>query len=156
MDALRRLAPWAIDNASGQAIYPPNEVHAVLSWGVNELLNEPVSTFRVDWNPDELIQELTNGAGVVLSGTFPLKSGGELNHVVSLAGYRIDNSREGSRSPRFAQLSGLYIDDPYGNYLTGYADRHGNNTPMSPEDFMRIMKRSGDWRKWAHVIRPAV
>jgi len=159
MEALRRLAPWAIDKATGEALYPPNEVHAVLTWGVNELLGEEVSTFRVDWDLDELIQELTAGAGVVLSGSFPLQGGGELSHVVSLAGYRIaypQGNEPDSFPPKFEQLTQLFIDDPYGNYLTSYTDHHGNNTPMSPIDFMQIMKRSGDRKKWAHVIRPAV
>ena len=152
MEALRRLAPWAVDKATGAALYPPNEVHAVLSWGVNALIGEKVSTFRVDWDIEVLIQELAGGAGVVLSGLFSLRGGCELNHVVSFAGYQLAHPK---CQPKFDQMTKLFIDDPYGNYLTSYMDHHGNNTPMSRIDFMRIMKPSGSRRKRAHVIRAA-
>lgn len=159
VEALRRLAPWAVDKATGDLLFPPNEVHAVLTWGVNELMGQEVSSFRTDWDVDGIIASVTEGCGVVLSGRFPLAGGGELRHMVSLSGYRIKSVRDGSQvgmPPRFNQLDQLYIDDPYGDWNTNYNDHHGNNSPMTPEQFMQIMNTSGSRQKWAHIIRPAV
>lgn len=155
MGALARLAPWAIDRVTKTALYPPNEVHAVLSWGVNELLQEEVSVFRTDWLVDELPAALTDGCGIVLSGTFPLPDGGELGHVVSLAGYITAEESHGEDTPSFSNLDMLLLDDPYGDWRTGYHDHRGNDTPMAPTDFMQIMKPAGSRRKWAHRIVPA-
>jgi len=143
--ALARIAPWAVGK-NGQILFPPNEVHACLAWAVNKMLNDRIVNFSTDVDVDKILRSLICGSGIVLSGSFPV-SGGELNHVVSLSGYRASCS-----DAKFSDLDCLYIDDPYGNYQTGYNDHRGNDVPMSPQDFMKIMKRPGERRKWAHII----
>jgi len=143
--ALARFAPWAVGQ-DGRILYPPNEVHACLAWGVNKLLGKRVVDFSTDVDVDEILHHLASGAGVVLSGSFPVR-GGELNHVVSLSGYKACR-----RDARFGDLDCLYIDDPYGNYHTGYKDHQGNDVSILPRDFMQIIKQPKARRKWAHIV----
>ena len=68
------------------AIVPPNEVHKMLEWGVNNLFKERIVRFNQSVSFDEMIRHLKDGGGVVLSGNFKLKTC-SLNHIVSLAGF---------------------------------------------------------------------
>ncbi len=140
LERMRSITPWAFD-ADGTVLYPPNEVHAMLRLAVNQWAGRDIDTFRTDWDLDELLGSLSRGCGIVLSGIFRV-NGRVLNHMVSLAGF-------------YSDLSGYIIDDPFGDYRTGYADHHGNNVVVSHDDFMRIFKITGSRSKWAHVIAPA-
>lgn len=147
-EALRRLAPWAVDRSSvgEKYIYPPNEVHACLAWAVNTIIGTDVCQFMIDIDIDEMAGLLAGGFGIVLSGAFPVGDG-ELHHVVSLSGYDIDKT---GLTDRFI------IDDPYGNWKTRYLNIHGNNISMTREEFISIMKEQNNTKKWAHIIRPQV
>lgn len=135
------LAPWAFDRSSGEPLYRPNEVHVMLRWAVNTLLGGAVDSFATTWIIEDLCRMVGAGAGVVVSGVFP-SEGGELNHMVSLAGYAED-------------MSAFLIDDPYGDFHTGYRDYHGNDVVVTREEMLRIFKVQNSRRTWAHVIRSA-
>lgn len=154
--AMRRLAPWAFDNTTNEPLYPPNQVHAVLSWGVNELLGREISRFSTDRPFEGLIDALHKGCGVVLSGVFPTASGGELRHVVSLAGYILKSEYESlpeSKPATRDQISEMIIDDPYGDYISGYQNHHGADIRMPMDDFVSLIRQPG-YVKWAHIVSP--
>ena len=131
----KALAPWSI------GAYPPQEVHSILEWGVNDWMHADVDTFTTKATENYIFKQLDMGGGVVLSGRFPV-SGGELGHIVSLAGFYSD-----SRGP------GGIIDDPYGAWAVDYRDPHGNDIDVSATDFDRIFKKEGSY--WAHFIEVA-
>lgn len=137
-DEMKIRAPWAFDFTG--PVYPPQQVHTMLEWGVNKYIGEDVDTFGTHWVREDLLAEINLGGGVILSGVFPMNNRGELRHIVSLAGY--------SRNGEWLWI----IDDPYGNWHTGYKDQHGNNVPLSVDEFDTIfLRRSNTY--WAHMVR---
>ena len=133
-------APWAFDH-DGAAIYPPQQVHAMLEWGINEWMGREVDHFSTDKHPMSLIPDLDSGCGIILSGLFPMPWG-ELGHIVSLAGYSRDDVLEA--------LDGWVIDDPYGDWHTGFANTHGNDVLLSTAEFNDIFLRGST--VWAHTV----
>lgn len=137
-DKQRELAPWSV------TAHPPQEVHAVLEWGVNAWLGHEVDRFVLDARSPDLRNTLDSGGGAVLSGRFPLPRG-ELGHIVSLAGYVLEEET----------VTDWIIDDPYGDWHSQYRDSHGNDCDLSLAEFKTIFDRRGDGCYWAHVIRSA-
>jgi len=133
----KELAGWSV------GAYAPQEVHAVLEWGVNQWMGAEVDSFMTSARTADLLVELDSGGGAVLSGRFPMPSG-DLGHIVSLAGW-ISNEH--------GEIEQWIIDDPYGNWHTGYTDYRGNDVLLSTNEFKRIFDRSGDGEYWAHLIR---
>ena len=89
VEQMRHLASWAFDR-NGEAVYPPNEVHVMLEWVVNEITQVGVDRFSTSFSIEEICEHLLNHGGVVLSGFFPVDTG-DLNHMVNLAGFIYDN-----------------------------------------------------------------
>jgi hypothetical protein len=146
---MEQLAPWAFDSL-GNAIYPPNEVHVMLEWAVNELIGKAVDRFSVSCSVSDMLRHLRDGGGVVLSGVFPIASG-DLNHMVSLAGFVYE--AEDLANLDLQKVSRFIIDDPYGDWHSGYTDHHGNNVELSYSQFNRIFKQIGRMKaKWAHLV----
>ena len=140
---MKELIPWFFDSETGKAIAPPNEVHQMLEWGVNNLLKKKVVRFSTGVPVEEIIAHLIKGGGVVLSGKFRLKSR-TLNHIVSLAGFITDENED---------ITHLIIDDPYGNFRTEYQDHRGNNATITKDEFIAIFKPTGNESiKWAHLV----
>lgn len=127
------LAPWSINK------FQPQEVHMVLQWGVNKWIGHNVDEFISDAKLSDLREILDDGKGIVISGTFPLQNT-ELHHMVSLAGYIIED-----------KITHYIIDDPYGDWLTRYANNHGNNIPLSVETFDAIFNK-GLGKYWIHIV----
>ena len=143
LEKMKELAPWAINPETGTAIYPPQEVHAVLAWAVNTLLNKEIVSFSSETPFDKIIETIDRRGGVVLSGLFPLKNR-SLHHMVSLAGYMKYQNR----------ISYLLIDDPYGDFKSNYRSHRGNNIPVPIDEALSILKPvSSNKLKWAHLIQ---
>jgi hypothetical protein len=142
---------WRRCDPSGQ--YPPNEWHAILALGTNRFLCRrlgsewPAENYRAVVFTEgadslviaELIQE---GGAAVCSGLFTLPDGRKMNHMVSMVGF------VGDEEP-----SAFILDDPWGDYRTGYTSQKGNDVEMSMEDFLSIIKTPGSPRKLAHLVR---
>ena len=140
---MKEMTPWFFDRKTGKAILPPNEVHQMLEWGVNTLLNKQVDRFSTGVSIETIIAHLIKGGGVVLSGEFRLKNR-NLHHIVSLAGFVTDENED---------VTHFIIDDPYGNFRTDYQDQHGNNIKITRDEFMVIFKPTGDDEvKWGHLV----
>ena len=157
---MRKQAPWAFNEKTGEALYRPNEVHQMLTWAVNQLFHESVSIFRTDWESREIVHWLLTGGGVVLSGKFPLPSGKALSHVVSLAGFILDEPATKDKllddHESGWRVTQWIIDDPYGDWHSGYSDHHGNNTQLSADEWLKVIKQTDSLKKWAHFIHPTL
>lgn len=140
----KELAPWSIGT------FPPEQVHAVLEWGVNYMVGRKVVRFSTTWCIEDIKQNIRNKRPVVLSGDFPfLDRRGNwttLGHIVVLVGLI-------ERKDEFGNIikTEFIIDDPYGDYHTGYRDQNGNDVIMSEEDFVRII-RGDAVKKWGHIF----
>lgn len=137
--------------------YRPQEVHGILQWGINQLAGKTVDRFKTNTSIEEIIFFLIKGHGIMLSGTFDLPNGKELHHIVSLAGFKSSQpgvtASETSSSIDVSSISDMIIDDPYGDFRTGYSNFHGNNVSLSISEFNSIFKKQGDLHsKWAHMI----
>jgi hypothetical protein len=160
---MKELAPWAFDR-NGNAIYPPNEVHVMLEWAVNTLMGWPVDRFSCTYTLSQILRHLFGGGGAVLSGIFPIGASGELNHMVSLAGVELDGKSgitlengvsdlDRISSIDFRHIKAFIIDDPYGDWRTGYRSHRGNDVPLSFQEFNMIFKEKGNVQtKWAHLV----
>lgn len=137
----------------------PFNIHAVLTWGINNLFQKEISQFSTNWSLKTILFNIVQGGGAVLAGDFTLPDGRELGHMVSLAGFstyqqNIKGIKE-SYDLELEAVKAFIIDDPYGNWYTGYSDHCGNNIEYTKEDFNQIFRNKDNWNaKWAHVIRP--
>lgn len=138
----------------------PFNVHAVLTWGVNNLIGNGVSTFKTNWSLQQILLNIVQGGGAALAGDFTLPDGRDLGHIVSLAGFETTQKNifqatkptdiDLSLIPRFI------IDDPYGDYTQGYRSHHGMNVFFTKEMFYSVFReKDNPSRKWAHLIKPA-
>lgn len=137
----------------------PFNIHAVLTWGINDLLGATASNFRTDWDLRNILFNIVKRGGAVLSGDFVLADGRELGHMVSLAGFttRQQNilSVQDPMEIKIEDIENYIIDDPYGEYPESkFANHCGNDIKYSPELFNEIFRNRNSNRKWAHVIIP--
>lgn len=140
---MKELAPWFFSQETGKALHPPNEVHVMLEWAVNTLLQRKADRFSEKVPVETIVEHLKNGGGVVLTGEFRLIKK-KLGHIVSLAGFITDDSEK---------ITDYIIDDPYGNFRTDYTDHRGNDTIMSQDEFTTTFKPVGNEKiKWAHLV----
>lgn len=149
MEQMEILAPWAIDN-EGRAIFPPNQVHVMLEWAVNTLMGKRACRFTTNGTVKDIIGHLMRGGGVVVSGVF-LVEDRELGHIVSVAGF-MSSQDEIQPGADLSAITHIIIDDPYGDYTTGYRDHRGNNILMTLSEFVNIFHARGSYKKWAHFV----
>lgn len=150
-EKMKTLAPWAHDR-NGEAIYPPNQVHAMLEWAVNHLTNSKIVRFTTSATFTQIIAHIMKGGGIVLSGQFPLGDR-YLGHIVSLAGHMTDQNDITPEHIDTRKISHVIIDDPYGDYRTEYADHRGNDVIMPVNEFKDIFNERGSMtQKWAHFV----
>ncbi len=139
---IEKLAPWALDRQTGKPLFPPYEIHVLMEWAVNYLLNKQIVSFSTKTPIEKIIRQIDNHGGAVLSGRFPVNRT-HYNHMVSLAGYM---THQGS-------ITALLIDDPYGDYKTAYRSPRGNNIPVPYKEALKIFKPTGnDYSKWAYLV----
>jgi hypothetical protein len=124
--ALRNRISWA----AAQKL-APNQVHAVISDIVNELVGRRITKFETNKNIENLSAIIKQAKSVVVSGSFT--AGG---HAVVVCGLREVDGK----------TTHFLVDDPYGNYFTGYNDRNGNNVLFPVEEFDKL------WAHWYHVF----
>ncbi len=146
-DYMLKVAPWAYRNC--KALVPPRQVHLCLAWAVNRLAGREAMRFRTDATYEELVAELARGKAVLMSGIFT-RSG----HVVNLVGVRTwqePGELGEAKQVRLDKIVGWLVDDPYGDYWTGYKDHRGNDVYFPFDDFDRLTRELYRNHKWAHM-----
>lgn len=145
---MRDLYSWATRGG-----YEPNEVHAMLQWGINKLTGREVDTFSTKWELKELLYEIyVNHNPSCVSGRFT-----DAGHIVVLVGFETNQDLkkvEHWQDINLDNILNLIVDDPYGDYFTGYESPHGNNLTFGLQEFDELTKTYNDFSsKWAHLIR---
>jgi hypothetical protein len=125
---------------------PPNQWNAVLAYGTVRFLKmfgfDALIAFRESVSREEITAAIEAGGAAVISGLFPQEGKRPLNHIAAAVGYGTDKE-------------GFYfiIDDPWGDYRTGYRDHKGKGVKMPLKDFQSMLNPQGAENKWAHIIR---
>lgn len=135
-------ALWKRLDPSGQ--FPPNQWHAVLALGANLWVDARAVQFKTDAVAAEILNHLIDGGTCVQSGSFPKTSG----HVVAVVGVDYVDVDD-------PLINGFIIDDPWGDYKTGYASQKGNDVFMPMKDWLAIMRAEGKPEKLCHFVRRA-
>jgi hypothetical protein len=141
-DAVKRLAPWFWDRAKQKPSIPPRQIHVVLDWVVNAWMGRKVMEFKQGVPMRALAQEILARRPALLNGRFT-KSG----HIVCLSGLDVKDS---AREFEVGMVSAWIVDDPYGDWRTGYASHKGNNTRFTTAELMSLLKDYDVDSKWAH------
>lgn len=144
-DKKRRDCPWA------QGI-PPNQVHVMLEWAINKIVRKDVDQFKTDGTLQEIIWRLFQGTALVVHGTFH-----KCDHMVCAVGF-VSTQHEsdlGSLTDiNLGCVQNMIIDDPFGDYRTGYKDHRGNDINISLDEFNGIThKHDRADAKWIHVFK---
>lgn len=138
---------------------PANELAPVRAFGTNKWMGKEVNNFVWTARIQEIVFSLLQKKACVVSGQWPYRAGGvekTIGHIVCVCGFQtaqddIENIRESSQVDS-SRIISLIIDDPYGDYRTGYADARGNDVIVPYNDFLKIVKEPGQNRKWVHFI----
>ncbi len=133
------LKKWHDLDTAGKI--PPQEYHAVLALGINRWIGDDhVDDLIEGLMPFDILDHLKAGGTCIVSGVFPTTKG----HFVAVVGAVYDDKE---------RLEAFIIDDPWGNYLTRYADQRGDGVEMPFADWARIIRPEGAIPKRVHLIR---
>jgi hypothetical protein len=135
------------------ASLPPREVHAMLSWAVNEkFIRRKVTTFSVAVTLQEILFRLLKHSSASVVSTTLMRGG----HLVTIAGYSTVQSFINVRTPGDIDLDmvrRIYLLDSWGDWTLGYErGSSGFGVPLSVDEFMACAKPVENARKWAHLF----
>lgn len=132
----------------------PREVHSILSWAINErLVRSKVSLFTTRASLQELLFRIARyRTASLVSGRFTPDG-----HIAALIGFESDQiDLADAGSPATVEIGAvrrLFIDDPWGDWTTGYTDRNGDDVSIPLEVFNSLTREYGQSRKkWAHLF----
>lgn len=143
---MKEKYPWAVRDG-----YEPNEVHGMLEWGINKLVGRQVDTFITSASINQMINNLFyNRKAVLVSGKFTATG-----HIVCVVGFSSIQTEEdflvNGFDPR--EIEYFIIDDPYGDWHTGYKNRNGDNVKLSFDEFNDLTKSYHmPNNKWMHIF----
>jgi len=119
--SLRDKFKWAKEaNAN------PNEVHEAVSLAVNAIVGKNVTEYLKEQTLENIESQILAKHPVVLGGGFTT-----YGHVVAVVGGVWDDSDK---------LSHLIVDDPYGDYFTGYKSKKGNGVRFPVDKFEKLWR----------------
>ncbi len=150
-ERMKRLYPWAVN---AEAPIPARQIHGMLAWAVNEkLVKAPVVTFSTSVNVQEIFHNILRGIASVVTGRFTRQG-----HLVTVVGFiTSQDSVRLSRCPTDIVtdlINGVIVDDPYGDYHSGYESPRGNDIMFDYAEFNWLTRIYIDpGRKWAHLFR---
>ncbi len=106
--------------------HKPYGIHRILCYGTDKWLNKHICRDKEVVSVTQIIENITKGNCVLLSGRFPTYRGTPINHIICCHGFNDD---------------GLIISDSYGNYRNLYADKIcGKNIVMPWKDVTEYIK----------------
>lgn len=131
---------------------PANEVHAVNVFGVNLYFQKKIIDFSMKIAVSEILFRTVAGLAVPVSGVWA-----GLHHIVCVVGFETKQEDvylcPGPGGLALDLVDTVLIDDPYGDYRTGYKIQKGNNIAVPFKDFVANVKSRGSLaEKWAYMI----
>ncbi len=141
-EEMKRRCPQFFDEAGNPTVRPP-EAPTMLDWIVERAYGKLLLRYVESIGFDDVIASIDRGRAVVLRGLFTAAG-----HVVACVGYVCVEDVGGKPGA----LSALVVDDPWGNYLTGYKDHNGENVEIPVETMIEILRPVGVFPKVGHII----
>ena len=133
---------------------PPREVHAILSWAVNEkLVKRRVTMFSTRVSMQEILYRIArHQCASVMPGQFT-----SYGHLVTVVGFESKQDRiEDLGSPGQVDLDkvqSIIVDDPWGNGKSGYRDSNGDDVMYTLQEFAHLTRVFDSLDiKWAHLF----
>jgi len=120
--------------------YPPNELHLVLSFAVNNFVGMGTITNYETQGIETIIRRIKNGESLVVSGTFE-----GLNHIVCVCGlqYELETGR----------TYGFIIDDPWHKTLRYKEKKTGDDSIITYDEFLQYVKPVNNKEKACHIFK---
>ena len=111
-----------------------------------------VDTFKLDATMEEILYTVgINKCAVNVNGRFT-----NFGHIVTVVGFSTEQNDlemvEASEQIELNKIKSIIIDDPYGNWHSGYKDHRGNDVSFSLQQFDWLTKEYNQNRKWAHIF----
>lgn len=126
---------------------PPNQIHAVLAWGINRWLGKRVVQFKENGTLRDVVSHLYHRTALVMNGLFA-----GLDHNIAVVGFDTAQEEHEFRGGiDLDRVTDIIIDDPWGDYHTSYKDQNGNDVHVTVEEFDRITHKANG-PKWMHVF----
>ncbi|MEJ5361132.1 MAG: hypothetical protein WHV26_03630 [Spirochaetota bacterium] len=134
--------------------YHPRHVHKMIEWAINEkLLKRQVVRFTTKSTIRDILYHIFHNQGAVnVNGRFT-----EFGHIVTIVGFKSSQTIKIERpyDIQLDKIEYIFIDDPYGNYFTGYKDFNGNNLKFSLDKLNYLIKEYNNINaKWAYFFYP--
>lgn len=135
------------------ASMPPREVHAMLSWAVNEkFIGRKVTMFSTSVSLAEILFRVWNHASASVVSTTMTRGG----HLVAVVGFSTTQNLENIKSPGNIDIKlvrRIYLLDSWGDWTSGYENGgSGFGVGISPQEFLSMAKPNNAERKWAHLF----
>lgn len=136
MDLLETKEAWDLLNTvmPGAVINPWNTSYCI-AWAVNKAAGKRICRVEQVSLP-EIVHHLADGGSAGIGGRFT-KSG----HFVCIAGVESDQDLSEIASPEevdIGKIKKIIIDDPWGDYSTGYKDHDGNDVSLPVKQFLDL------------------
>lgn len=146
---MRNDFPWAVSGG-----YDPVTVHGMLQWAINEkFVGRPVDRFSTRWTMQEILHNIAcNGCACTMATKFT-----RYGHIVCVVGFETEQEDMTAVAiPEHIDLDkvkNVIVDDPYGNYHTGYMSHRGNGIRVDMNKFNSLTSSRGYFEsKWAHYF----
>lgn len=135
------------------ASMPPREVHAMLSWAVNEkFIGRRVTMFSMSVSLNEILFRVAKKASASVISTTMTRGG----HLVAVVGFSTVQALEKIKSPQDINIKlvrRIYLLDSWGDWTVCYeAGGSGFGVGISTQEFMSMAKPVNLERKWAHLF----
>ena len=128
----------------------PYRIHVVLEWAINKWIGKPVDTFTERGELQDMVWRILHRRATVVNGLFD-----RYDHQVAVVGFTSTQHEYEIHTPGHVDLSritDIIIDDPYGDYRTGYSEANGNDVRLPLDEFKAITHIQGEDQKWMHLI----
>lgn len=131
--------------------FRPQNVSKMLEWGINIMLGRAIDKFIETGSLALLVWELISKRPVIVSGQFT--SSGHFVTVVGCVSSQNKKDIEFLEDVDPGAIEEIIVDDPYGNYHSGYKNRQGNNVSFGRDEFDNVTNLPKG-AKWMHLMNP--
>ena len=141
-----------ITSPSGVNVYPPNEIHQVLSYGTNLWIGKQVTQFTTNFSINDIpSQILIKNRPLVMSGVFH-----KLNHVITCIGITVKKESFELKEPKdigFFDCTNFIFNDSFGYTWDYTQNRNGEKVRFTPNQVIMLLKsKDNPTEKWVHLF----
>lgn len=122
------------------ARYNPWNTSYLIAWAVNKAVKKQVCKVETLGVAEMIFHLIKEESAIVAGGSFTASG-----HFVCIVGFESAQEDiygiESAHDVDLNQLSGIIIDDPWGDYKTHYKNHDGNDVEMPLADFKKIVMK---------------